>query len=166
MPRTLFNLVAFQLGWFACVVAGSLIGGLIAAAIVVVHLLWLARPGEWRWLVGFAALGLFIDGGLALAGGFTFSEPSWLPLPLWLWALWPLFATLVMHSLNWLWAHRWLAMLGGAIGGPLSYFGGARLSGVELAPWLLPLEALIWGALCVWLSRRLGGSRTGPVARD
>jgi hypothetical protein len=148
MPRTLFNLVAFQLGWFACVVAGSLIGGLIAAAIVVVHLLWLARPGEWRWLVGFAALGLFIDGGLALAGGFTFSEPSWLPLPLWLWA------------------HPWLAMLGGAIGGPLSYFGGARLSDVELAPWLLPLEALIWGALCVWLSRRLGGSRTGPVARD
>ncbi|SDM12505.1 Protein of unknown function [Modicisalibacter muralis] len=162
MHRTLFNLAAFQLGWFACVLGGSLIGGSMVGLIIVAHLAGLARPGEWRWLAGFAALGLMVDGGLALVGGFTFVEPSRLPLPLWLWALWPLFATLLKHSLDWLWCHRWLAMLGGAIGGPLSYLGGAQLAGVELAPWLLPMEALIWALLCLWLSLRLGG--TGAAA--
>lgn len=164
MHRTLFNLAAFQLGWFACVLGGSLIGGLTAGVIIVVHLVWLAQPGEWRWLAGFTALGLVVDGGLTLAGGFTFTEPSLLPLPLWLWALWPLFATLLKHSLNWLWSHRWLAMLGGAISGPLSYFGGARLSNVELAPWLLPMEALVWALLCLWLSLRLGDTGAAGLA--
>ncbi|HET8790598.1 MAG TPA: DUF2878 domain-containing protein [Modicisalibacter sp.] len=163
MHRTLFNLVAFQLGWFACVLGGSLTGGLVAGVIIVAHLVWLAQPGEWRWLVGFALLGLAIDGSLALAGGFIFAEPAWLPLPLWLWVLWPLFATLLKHSLAWLWNHRWLAVLGGAISGPLSYFGGAQLSNVELAPWLLPVEALVWALLCWWLSQRLGGTEAGPA---
>lgn len=167
MHRTLFNLVAFQLGWFACVLGGSLIGGLVAGVIIVVHLAWLARPGEWRWLAGFAALGLVVDGGLTLAGGFMFAEPGLSPLPLWLWALWPLFAMLLNHSLAWLWSHRWLAMLGGAIGGPLSYFGGAQLAGVELAPWLLPVESLVWALLCLWLSLRLSGTKAaGLVEHD
>ncbi|BBI47768.1 hypothetical protein HORIV_01890 [Vreelandella olivaria] len=40
-------------------------------------------------------------------------------LPLWLWMLWPLFATLVYHSLAWLWRYPLLAALCGAISGPL-----------------------------------------------
>ncbi len=156
LVRTLFNLGAFQLGWFACVLGGSLIGGVLVMAILAIHLAWLAHPGEWRWLVGFAALGLVVDGGLAWAGGFVFSEPTLLPLAFWLWALWPLFATLLQHSLAWLWQRPWLALLGGAISGPLSYFGGARLAGVDLAPWLLPAEAAIWATLCLLLCRQLG----------
>ncbi|MGC3874183.1 DUF2878 family protein [Halomonas sp. GXIMD04776] len=157
MLRALFNLVAFEVGWLACVLGGSLIGALVAAAIITAHLIWLARPGEWHWLAGFAGLGLIVDGGLALAGGFIFTNPPWwpLPLPLWLWILWPLFATLLQHSLAWLWQHPGLAMLGGAVSGPLSYFGGAQLAGIELAPWLLPAQAVIWALLCLWLCRRL-----------
>ncbi|MDI5922470.1 DUF2878 domain-containing protein [Halomonas sp. LR5S13] len=154
----LANLAAFQAGWFACVLGGSGVGLLVAAVILTLHLAWLARPGEWRWLAGFAALGLVVDGGLTLAGGFDFADGSPLlgGLPPWLWLLWPLFATLIHHSLAWLWQSPWLAVLGGATSGPLSYYAGARLAGVELAPWLLPAEALAWALICLVLSRRLG----------
>jgi hypothetical protein len=114
--RLLVNLVAFQIGWFACVLGGSLIGGLTVAAILALHLRFMAMPGEWRWPLGFAVLGLLVDGSLTLAGGFTFGE-EWRilgVLPPWLWLLWPLFATLVRHSLAWLWRYPWLAMIGGA----------------------------------------------------
>lgn len=165
------NIVAFQVGWFACVLGGSAVGSGVAAMIVTAHLLWLGRPGEWRLLAGFAGLGLIIDGSFALLGGFGFGAVSGgglalagagagpvmaLPLPLWLWLLWPLFATLPRHSLGWLWQRPWLAALGGATSGPLSYLAGARLSGVELAPWLLPAEAVVWALLCLGLSRHFG----------
>jgi|GEM_PF-6802451 len=50
------------------------------------------------------------------------------------------------------------AILGGAVGGPLSYYAGAELAGVSLAPWLLPVQALVWAGLCLWLCRRLSGA--------
>ncbi|MDZ7854143.1 MAG: DUF2878 domain-containing protein [Halomonas sp.] len=158
--KMLTNLAAFQIGWFACVLGGSGIGLLTTTVIIALHLTWLARSGEWRWLVGFAALGLAVDGGMALAGGFGFADETRVlgVMPMWLWLLWPLFATLVHHSLAWLWQYPWLAVLGGATSGPLSYYGGARLAGVDLAPWLLPAEALVWALICIALSWRLGNS--------
>lgn len=150
---TLYNVAAFQLGWFACVLGGNFPGAVATVAVLGVHLRWLAHPGEWRVLAGFALLGLVVDGGLALAGGFAFTGAAW-PIPLWLWLLWPLFATLAGHSLAWLWRHPWLATACGASGGALSYWGGARLAGVELAPWLLPAEALAWGLICRGCARK------------
>lgn len=162
--RLVANLVAFEAGWTACVLGGSLVGAMVAGALLAAHLRWVARPGEWRWLAGFALLGLAVDGGLALAGGFAFTETPLILglLPVWLWLLWPLFATLLHHSLAWLWSRPRLAVVGGAIGGPLSYYAGAELAGVSLAPWLLPAQALVWAGLCLWLCRRLGGHLASP----
>lgn len=159
--RATLNVVAFQLGWFACVLGGGVIGTAAAGAILIWHLRVMARPGEWRWLVGFAVLGFAVEGGLALAGGYRFAPDTLSvgPLALWLWWLWPLFATLLMHSLNWLWYRPWLAALGGAVSAPLSYVGGATLAGVELAPWLLPVQATFWALLCRALCLRLSPPR-------
>lgn len=158
--RVLLNLAAFELGWLACVLGGSWVAVPATALILTLHLAWQARPGEWRWLAGFAALGLLVDGGLTLAGGFDFGDQPLMfgVLPLWIWMLWPLFATLLHHSLAWLWQRPWLAVLGGTLSGPASYFAGARLADVALAPWLLPIQALVWGLLCLWLAARLGHS--------
>jgi len=158
-PRLVANLLAFEAGWLACVLGGSLVGATAAGLILAAHLRWQAWPGEWRWLVGFALLGLAVDGGLTLAGGFQFHTDTLALglLPPWLWLLWPLFATLLHHSLAWLWSRPWLAALGGAISGPASYYAGAALAGVTLAPWLLPAQALVWAGLCLWLCRRLNG---------
>lgn len=159
---SLLNVAGFQLGWFGCVLMGAWAGGAIALAVIVAHLRWLAKPGEWRWLLGFLLAGVVIDGSLAALGGYRFDpqNPSLGPLALWLLWLWPLFATLIHHSLEWLWARPWLAALGGLIGGPSSYLGGAALAGVELADWLLPTQALIWASLClvigIGLRRRSG----------
>lgn len=160
--KTLLNLAGFQLGWLACVLGGNLMGVTTVALVLTAHLRWLARPGEWHWLIGFATLGLIIDGGLSLAGGFAFPAhetliaPPYINIPVWLWLLWPLFASLLHHSLGWLWRLPWLAAAGGAIGASLSYLAGARLAGISLAPWLVAGEALIWAGLCLWLSRTLG----------
>ncbi|MGM1052458.1 MAG: DUF2878 domain-containing protein [Pseudomonadota bacterium] len=165
--RPLLNLVAFELGWLACVLGGSWVAVLVAAVILTLHLVWQARPGEWRWLAGFAALGLGVDGGLTLAGGFDFGDQPLMfgVLPLWIWLLWPLFATLLHHSLAWLWQRPWLAVLGGAISGPASYYAGAQLADVALAAWLLPAQALVWGLLCLWLTFHFGrGERSASPA--
>src|SRR5690554_4162760 len=53
--QLLINFAAFELGWLACVLGGSVIGALAAAALIALHLARQARPGEWRWLAGFAA---------------------------------------------------------------------------------------------------------------
>jgi len=158
----LINALAFEAGWLACVLGGSKVALGAGALLIGFHLWRVADSGEWRLLGGLALAGLCIDGGFALAGGFTFNEaaqPVWDagPLPLWLWMLWPLFATLVRHSLDWLWRYPWLATLCGGTGGALSYYGGSVLAGVELAVWLLPAEALVWALLCALLSRHKRG---------
>ncbi|SDK47236.1 Protein of unknown function [Billgrantia gudaonensis] len=158
MP-VIVNLMAFQVGWFTCVLGGSRAGGIVVALILAGHWRWLARPGEWRWLVGFAGLGFAVETALTLGGGYDFGTPPRVLPPAWLWLLWPLFATLLHHGLAWLWHRPWLAIGGGALGGTTSYAVGARLADVELAVWMLPVQAVLWGALCGWLCRRLGTQR-------
>lgn len=150
----LFNALRFEAGWLLCVLGGSWLAVMGGGGVLAWHLWRCALPGEWRFIAGFALLGLMIDGGLFLLGGFSFNDQTLVlgVLPLWLWMLWPLFATLVYHSLAWLWRYPLLSAMFGAMGGPLSYYGGALLAGVSLAPWLLPVHALIWGTLCAGLS--------------
>ncbi|NYS59741.1 DUF2878 domain-containing protein [Vreelandella salicampi] len=151
----LANILRFQAGWFLCVLGGSWLALAGGSALIAWHLRTMAVPGEWRLLLGFALLGLLLDGVLSLLGGFDFSGHIRLfgVMPLWLWMLWPLFATLVLHSLRWLWRYPLLAFLGGATSGPLSYYGGAMLADVTLAPWLLPTQAVIWGIMCAAIAR-------------
>lgn len=151
----LFNALRFEAGWMLCVLGGSWVAAATGAALLGWHFWHWAKPGEWRFIALFALLGLALDGGLHLAGGFDFGEQTLVAglLPLWLWMLWPLFATLVFHSLVWLWRYPLVAAVCGAISGPLSYLGGAALANVSLAPWLLPAQAVIWAALCWGISR-------------
>ncbi|GGW21778.1 hypothetical protein GCM10007157_09600 [Vreelandella hamiltonii] len=150
----LFNALRFEAGWLLCVLGGSWVAAATGAALLSWHAWRCARPGEWRFIAVFALLGLILDGGFHLAGGFDFHDDALIAglLPVWLWMLWPLFATLVFHSLAWLWRYPLIAAACGAVSGPLSYLGGAALAGVTLAPWLLPAQAVAWGALCWGIS--------------
>jgi len=158
--RLLLNAGLFQLGWFACVLGAQqpwLL--LIALACLAIHLRWVAADrDEWRTLLYVAACGWALDSALLHLGVFSFGD-STLLLPIWLALLWLLFASTLLHSLNWTARPWWLGSLLGAVGGPLSYLGGARLADVGLPLGIWPsvlLLGVIWAVLMPgvhWLIR-------------
>ena len=173
-PRSaslMFNFVAFQCGWFACVVGAAhgwpLAGTATAAAIVAWHVMRAARPAEDLKLVIIAlALGALWDSSLAALGWVDFTSGTLVAglAPPWILALWALFATTLNVSLDWL-KGRWLvAALLGAVAGPLSYWAGVRLGALEFVAPLPALTALAigWGVITPLLmaaARRYNGMR-------
>jgi len=141
--RNLANYLLFQAGWLACVgaaVEGRMwLGPLAVLAIVVLHLALLTQRGrrkrELGYLLAIGALGLVADSLLAALDlvRYPTSVESWPSalVPAWITALWILFATLPAHSMSWLRGRHTLAVLFGAIGGPLSFLAGVRLGAIE-----------------------------------
>ena len=163
------NLVAFQLGWFACVLGAARgapwLGPLIVSAVVLLHLR-LARRAKPELLllalclvVGVCWESLVLNRALV-----TYPDPlAGLPIaPLWIIAMWPLFGTTLNVTLRFLKSRLWLAALLGASGGPLAYFSGQQLGALTLTP---VGTALLWHAagwavlmpLLVAFSRRQDG---------
>lgn len=167
----LWNFVAFQVGWFACVLGAAhgwpWLGTAAGAAIVAGHVLRAARPIEELKLVGIAlAIGVVWDSALVSLGWIRFTSGTLVEgiAPPWILALWALFATTLNVSLGWL-KGRWLvaALLGG-VAGPLSYWAGARLGAVEIVAPVPALAALALGwatmtPLLVAMARRFDGIR-------
>jgi hypothetical protein len=159
--RRWLHVVGMQGAWFAAALSANttwhLLGAGANALVFGVHV---ATSGAVRreLLRGALALGL----GLAVelvhqhVGHLRVGQAgAWLP-PLWLLSLWPVFASAFMtgHSLAWLRRRPALAALLGAIVGPLSYAGGARLGALAFesprselvlsACWAVSLPALGW----------------------
>ncbi len=148
---TFYNLVTYQLAWFAVIhgVARGFawLGAAMALLVTGVHL-WLRRePLEFR-LVGLALiLGLVIDTTLAATGQVRFASDGNLPIaPYWMLSLWMAFATTLNHSLRWLMHRRFAATLAGAVFGPLAYLAGEKLGALSLpSPAIaLPMLAAAW----------------------
>lgn len=147
MPKLIANALLFQLGWLACIFAGDGLGLWVVAGVLVVHLGWTSSwAAEGKLLLSVFLLGSALDSFLLNLGLFDFGEPRNL-IPLWLALLWLLLGTTLNHCLAWSARPWWRGSLLGAIGGPLSYYAGARLAGVGLPHGTLPtlaLLALIW----------------------
>jgi len=161
------NFLLFQAGWFACVLGaargfpwqGALAALLIAAFVV-------ARSqhprDELALAAAAAAAGFAFDSALALTGwvGFEGAVPAPLLAPVWMVALWALFATTLNVSLRWLREWPALGVLFGAVGGPVAYYAGERLGALQFADPLLGLTAVAAGwalatPLLFALARRL-----------
>jgi len=174
--RIVANLIAFQLGWFACVLGGAhglpWLGVAFAAVIVGSHLWLAARPlVEAQLLFAVAGIGSLWDGLLVGMGLLEYPSGmlvAWLP-PIWMMALWLLFATTLNVALRWL-RGRWpLAAMLGAVGGPLAFYTGAQLGGVTFAdpPLALAVIGLGWFLLTplfVWIAMRLDGQTVAERA--
>jgi hypothetical protein len=106
---------------------------------------------------GFALLfGLGVELINQYAGGLHAQQAGLLP-PLWLLSLWPAFASALSegHSLSWLKQRPLVAAGLGAVLGPLSYAGGARLGALELdGVRSLICLTVTWAGAMVVLSRR------------
>lgn len=156
------NLVSFKIGWVACVMFAAagmpLLSIASVAAVIVLHLMTVAAPAkESLLLLGAIAIGLLWESGLVAMGlvGYTGHSSSW-AAPLWIVAMWALFATTINHGLAWVKKFWVYAVLAGGIGGPMAFYGGAKLGAVTFeqtglallvigAGWalLLPLLALL-----------------------
>jgi hypothetical protein len=169
--RLLINLVAFQAGWFACVLGAAngryLLGPAVVAAGVALHLaLSEDRRGQALLLAAAAVLGLLVETALSAIGATAPARdaiPSPLP-PLWLIALWPNFGAALPVSLRFLRGKTALSAVLGAVAGPGAYYGGARLGALSFPGgdgFGLALLAVVWAAsvpLLVRLSERVEGA--------
>ena len=175
----LLNFAMFYLGWFACVVGaaqGELwLGPSVVAALVLIHLSLTPRPVQEIWLI--LVIGIFgfaIDTVQASAGLYAFTRTSAAPwlCPLWMVALWMIFATTLNTSMAWLAGRYGLAAALGALCGPASYAAGARLGAIELpahARVSLVGIAIVWACVMptlLWLRTLLSTSTAGFPLRS
>lgn len=161
MLKKAINFILFQAAWFACVLGAARgapwLGPLFAAAVAAIALkLSDNRKAELRLFATAAALGFLFDTGMTGAG-FFLPVPHFLPAPFsppWLIALWLNLATTLNVSLAWLKGRYLPAAAFGAIGGPLAYYGGAKLGAAAL-PGFYGLLALAagWAAMTPLLVR-------------
>jgi len=175
--RKLLNFGAFQLAWFACVLAaaeGRALLATLAVAIAVYLHLWLAprRAPEAMLVLVVTSIGLFWDSLVVSLGLVRYSSGNFADgvAPVWIIAMWALFATSLNLSLSWLRGRPWLAALFGAVGGPLAYWAGERLGGVQMPDPALALgvQAIGWAVILPLLTRlatRMNGFEPAPAAR-
>lgn len=142
------NFVIFQTVYAACVL-GSARGhvwlGPLAGALLLPINLWFfpahERSREVRlWIIA-GAIGLVLDSGLQGLNAIAFPDitriapesvfSAWL-VPPWIVTLWVAVGTMLRTSLGWLRGRYVLAATFGAIGGPFSFWSGARLGATEL----------------------------------
>ena len=135
----LVNFIAFQAGWFGCVLNAAAGRPWTAAAIALAAatmLAWQHRGagGALKLLAVAVALGALCDGSFVMGSLLHYPAGDWAPPlpPAWDLALWALFAS-TLHSVpGWLKARSAIAALLGAAGGPLAYAGAAHLGALQL----------------------------------
>lgn len=165
----LLNFVAFQASWFACVLGGAAqlpwLGVVAVAATLLLHG-WQspAHQPELRLALSAGALGALWESVLVSAGVLVYPSGQLLSAlaPVWIVALWIGFATSLNVSMRWLKGRLLLAAILGAVFGPMSFWGGAKLGAVSFPDPVLALAVLAAGwallmPLMVLLSERFDG---------
>lgn len=167
--RIAANVLLYQAGWAACILGAARdmpwVAALAAAFVVGWHLAMAAWPLRELGLVALAAAaGAAFETLLVQSGWVRYAAAT--PLawaaPLWMLALWAIFATTLNVSLRALRGRPALAALLGAVGAPLAYAAGARLGALELVATGAALAAIAAGwalltPLLVGAARRLDG---------
>lgn len=173
MKRSIANFLAFQAGWFACILSAAAgvpwFGVAFVAAWVGVHI---AASGNFKGELLIALLagvvGYFADSLLIVSNVMAIPAEAQLgrPSTIWLIAMWVNFAATLNVSLRWLQSRLTLAAAFGAIGGPLAYYAGMKFGAVEFPQGVTPaviasgLEWAIATPVLVLIARRFGSERT------
>ncbi len=156
------SFAAMQLGWFAAVL-GAAHGQAWVGPAVVLPMLALqvrlqppaVRAQEVLVLATAAVIGLLVDTAFLRAGVVAIGGAR--IAPAWLVVLWPSVAAAMAPagSLGWLARRPILAVLVGAIAGPIAYDAGARLGAISLDRGRLFLIGVAWsGGIPLFLALR------------
>ncbi len=155
-PRLVVNFILFQIGWFACVIGAAKqipwLGVATVVAIVAWHLTQAKQAKkEVQLLIIALVIGGTFDQIMLNHQLITYQAHGWssMLVPVWILALWAEFVTVLNVSLRWM-KGRWLiAVLFGAIGGPLAYMGAEKLGAVTLNHLPISYIALSVGWACL-----------------
>jgi hypothetical protein len=132
--------IAFQLGWFICIMAGNTIGFFYTIIFVAAHFFYLKTAlnrvlwfKESLWLL-IVFIGGFLLETLTFSAGFLYSRTQpvlfdhlTLP-PLWLLNLWLLFAVALRTCLTFVFTSPRITYYISAVAIPLNYYAGAQLN--------------------------------------
>lgn len=135
----IINFVLFQAAWFACVLGAAndmpWIGVIATVFVIAWHLKQAkeAKP-EAILLIITLVIGAMFDQLMLNLNLIHYQSHCWSThlVPAWILALWAGFVTALNVSLRWMQGKWLVAILFGAIGGPLAYMGAARLGAVTL----------------------------------
>ncbi len=167
--QKIINFVLFQVGWFACVIGAAKQMPWIGVIFMCLFLAWhvsqakQASP-EIILVIITVIIGAIYDKIMTQNSLLTYQAHGWstaLPTP-WILALWAEFAMILNVSLRWMRNRSIVAILFGAVGGPLAYIGAARLGAVTIDALPLSYVALSVGwavitPLLLKLSERFDG---------
>lgn len=157
------NFIGFQIGWFACVIGaaqGQVILAISVVGLIVAHHLYKNNSYAELFIILIAmVIGFFWESYLVTSGWLSYglAADSVVFAPLWLVAMWALFATTINFSMAWL-KQRWLlASFMGSVFGPLAFIAGEKLGAVQFIdrPSALLALALGWASLMpllLWLA--------------
>jgi Protein of unknown function (DUF2878) len=137
--NVIINFILFQIAWFACVL-GAARGmpwlGVIVTVVIVAWHLYQAKSAKPEIILLCIALiiGAAFDQLMHSTHLLTYQAHGWSDalVPAWILALWAGFVTALNVSLRWMRNKNLLAILFGAIGGPLAYMGAEKLGAVTL----------------------------------
>ena len=157
-----------QAGWFACVLGAAhrvaYLGIALVVVLIALHLLQAARPRTEAKLVVIVVLLGGTWETIQVHLGFLAYDPAGPAgvAPLWLFALWGLFAAQLNTTYGWLKPRLWAAALLGAVAGPLSFRAGAALGALQFLQPIPAFATLVisWAILLplvIALSRRWDG---------
>ena len=133
------NFVIYQIGWFACVLGAAnqqpWLGVLLLIGVLIWHFMQaIDVKRELTLLLVVVIIGGIFDQVMLNHQLITYEAHGWSNaiVPVWILALWAEFVTILNVSLRWM-RGRWLiAVLFGAVGGPLAYMAAAKLGAVTL----------------------------------
>jgi Protein of unknown function (DUF2878) len=160
--RLIGNFLAFQMAWFVCVWGGAHghVGlGILWVAITVAAHIALAPRGkvEVTLIALVTLLGTFWESAVVVMGLVRYPFGNFFALmpPLWIIAMWPLFATVLNVSLRWMKGRPLTAALFGFIGAPLSYWAGYRMGAIQTdnLNLFLVVQAIGWAVLMPLVTR-------------
>jgi Protein of unknown function (DUF2878) len=167
--RIVLNFILFQLGWFACVLGAAnqlpWLAFVIAVSLVSIQLAFIPNPmKELQLILMVTVVGAIFDQLLLNHGVVHYQANGWSPalVPIWIIGLWVAFASTLNVSMRWLRNYRLLAILFGAIGGPLAFMAAEKLGAVTLTitPSSHIVLAIGWGAmmpLMMYFSKKFDG---------
>jgi hypothetical protein len=136
----LLNLSLFKAGWVAAVFAAAaslpVLGTAVIAIAVAIHLWRSDAPRDEVLLLALAAaIGFVWESLLVYSGIVQYGANAALAAvaPYWIVALWVLFATTLNVGMRWLQRNLLIAVIFGALGGPMSFLAGEKAGAVSFS---------------------------------